>query len=62
MDYWEDHHRRPSYDESYRKPSSQPRPILAISRKCLPFVRGVLEDLKKMFYYYNCIDVRWKKK
>jgi hypothetical protein len=53
--YWEDHHRRPSYEETYRKA----RPILAISRKCLPFVRGVLEDLKKMFYYYNCIDVRW---
>lgn len=33
------------------------RPSLVISKKCLPFVRGVLEDLKKLFYYYNFIDV-----
>lgn len=46
-EYWDD--RKPS------PPSS--RPILVISRKCLPFVRGVLEDLKKMFYYYKFIDV-----
>ncbi|KAI7887257.1 uncharacterized protein EV154DRAFT_520736 [Mucor mucedo] len=45
-DYWDD-----------RKPSPPSRPILVISRKCLPFVRGVLEDLKKMFYYYKFIDI-----
>ncbi|KAG0176595.1 histone methyltransferase set1 [Apophysomyces sp. BC1034] len=39
-------------------PSSvEPQPSLVISRKCLPFVRGVLEDLRKMFYYHNCVDI-----
>ncbi|KAI8350895.1 hypothetical protein EDC96DRAFT_294132 [Choanephora cucurbitarum] len=57
-DYWEN---RPLYEDSRRSSSSaipsSSKPILAISRKCLPFVRGVLEDLKKMFYYYNYIDI-----
>lgn len=48
-EYWDD--RKP------HEKSLPQRPILVISRKCLPFVRGVLEDLKKMFYYYNFIDV-----
>lgn len=33
------------------------RPILAISNKCLPFARGVLEDLKKLYHYYDFVDV-----
>ncbi|RCH96315.1 histone methyltransferase set1, partial [Rhizopus stolonifer] len=49
-DYWD----RPPYEE---KSTTSTRPILAISRKCLPFVRGVLEDLRKLFYYYNCVDI-----
>lgn len=50
-DYWDD--RKPPAEET-RKPV---RPILVISRKCLPFIRGVLEDLKKLFYYYNFLDI-----
>ncbi|KAI8341569.1 hypothetical protein BD560DRAFT_412191 [Blakeslea trispora] len=53
-DYWDT---RPGYEDARRSSVSSSRPILAISRKCLPFVRGVLEDLKKMFYYYDCIDI-----
>ncbi|KAF7725527.1 histone methyltransferase set1 [Apophysomyces ossiformis] len=37
--------------------SVEPQPSLVISRKCLPFVRGVLEDLRKLFYYHNCVDI-----
>jgi hypothetical protein len=25
----------------------------------LPFARGVLEDLRKMFYYYDYVDVKY---
>lgn len=52
-DYWDDRKLPPPPEET-RKPV---RPILVISRKCLPFIRGVLEDLKKLFYYYNFIDI-----
>ncbi|KAI9495537.1 hypothetical protein BDB00DRAFT_237275 [Zychaea mexicana] len=33
------------------------QPSLVITRQCLPFMRGVLEDLRKLFYYYNCVDI-----
>lgn len=49
--------RRPDYWEDRKHEKSSNRPTLVISRKTLPFIRGVLEDLKKMFYYYNFIDV-----
>lgn len=38
-------------------PIRRSRPSLVISKKCLPFVRGALEELEKMFFYYNCLDV-----
>ncbi|KAI8881897.1 hypothetical protein K501DRAFT_324235 [Backusella circina FSU 941] len=38
-------------------PIRNPRPSLVISKKCLPFIRGALEELEKMFFYYNCLDV-----
>lgn len=53
-EYWDDHYNRKPAPMSS---SSQSRPILAISKNCLPFIRGALEDLKKIYYYYNCIDV-----
>ncbi|KAG1521954.1 hypothetical protein G6F47_002598 [Rhizopus delemar] len=57
-DWGRDRSKRHTDDKRYieEKPHVQ-YPLLLISRKCLPFIRGALEDLKKMFYYYNCIDV-----
>ncbi|KAI7897613.1 uncharacterized protein BX663DRAFT_481490 [Cokeromyces recurvatus] len=51
-----------SYDDKRRKSNSSTphrivHPKLIISRECLPFVRGVLEELKKMYYYYDYIDI-----
>ncbi|KAI7883360.1 hypothetical protein K492DRAFT_144069 [Lichtheimia hyalospora FSU 10163] len=55
-------YRTPSDDrrrDDYRRSSGnvEHQPSLIISRKCLPFMRGVLEDLRKLFYYYNCVDI-----
>ncbi|KAI9010859.1 hypothetical protein CLU79DRAFT_891196 [Phycomyces nitens] len=52
-DYWADDRRR----EERSSASSEPQPCLLISRKCLPFVRGILEELRKVFYYFNCVDI-----
>lgn len=55
-EYWDEHYsRKPAPVPT--SSSSQSRPILVISKNCLPFIRGALEDLKKIYYYYNCIDV-----
>lgn len=55
-EYWDEQHGKKPTSSSA---TSQSRPILAISKNCLPFIRGALEDLKKIYYYYNCIDVRF---
>lgn len=36
---------------------SEKLPTILISRKNLPFMRGVLEELRKCFYHYNYLDV-----
>ncbi|KAI7852527.1 hypothetical protein BDC45DRAFT_189648 [Circinella umbellata] len=40
-----------------RSREDREQPSLVISRQCLPFQRGILEDLRKLFYYYNCVDL-----
>ncbi|KAG2237087.1 hypothetical protein INT48_004588, partial [Thamnidium elegans] len=57
-EYWDDRKpREKSLPPASSQSTSSNRPTLVVSRKSLPFVRGVLEDLKKMFYYYNFIDI-----
>lgn len=53
---------RPSIDErrgrERRPPSPEPQPCLIISKNSLPFKKGVLEELRKTFYPFECSDVR----
>ncbi|KAI9252426.1 hypothetical protein BDA99DRAFT_607901 [Phascolomyces articulosus] len=49
-EYW-----GPAQERRLREDRDQPS--LVISRQCLPFQRGILEDLRKLFYYYNCVDL-----
>ncbi|KAI8144522.1 hypothetical protein BJV82DRAFT_656356 [Fennellomyces sp. T-0311] len=59
-EYWggEERDRRPPPPPPLsREATERDHPSLIISRKCLPFMRGVLEDLRKLFYYYNCVDI-----
>ncbi|KAH8555751.1 hypothetical protein BGW37DRAFT_478411 [Umbelopsis sp. PMI_123] len=41
-----------------RRPHSpEPQPCLIISRHSLPFKKGVLEELRKVFYAFECSDI-----
>ncbi|CAO3619562.1 unnamed protein product [Cunninghamella echinulata] len=55
-DHWyaRDDYRRPR--EDYR-PVSEKLPTILIPKKHLPFMRGVLEELRKSFYHYNYLDI-----
>ncbi|KAI9306990.1 hypothetical protein BJ944DRAFT_238252 [Cunninghamella echinulata] len=55
-DHWytRDEYRRPR--EDYR-PVSEKLPTILIPKKHLPFMRGVLEELRKSFYHYNYLDI-----
>ncbi|KAI8376247.1 uncharacterized protein BYT42DRAFT_573933 [Radiomyces spectabilis] len=55
-DYWMSEDRR-SRERPASRPLSETQPSLIISRKCLPFMRGILEELRKAFYHFNCIDI-----
>ncbi|CAO3616233.1 unnamed protein product [Cunninghamella blakesleeana] len=43
--------------EDYRPMYPEKLPTILISRKHLPFMRGVLEELRKCFYHYNYLDI-----
>ncbi|KAI8340552.1 hypothetical protein BC941DRAFT_417551 [Chlamydoabsidia padenii] len=54
-DYWTTRDDRPSRDD--RQPVTDKQPSLVISRKTLPFIRGILEELRKVFYHYSSLDI-----
>ncbi|CAO3590949.1 unnamed protein product [Absidia cylindrospora] len=43
--------------EERQQPSNEKQSTLVISRKDLPFVRGILEELRKVFYPHRSLDI-----